>query len=359
MADRGRRDPQVHLLRAGVLQHADDLAGGVAAHDRVVHDHDALARDDLRQRVELHSQAVLAQLLPRLDEGSGHVAVLDQPVVLGNARGPSEAVGRRVARVRHRDHQVGVDRRLAPQDLAHPPAHLLQDAPLEARVGPREVDVLEDAVGGPVRGHHLPRLDSVLGQRDQLAWQHLAQQLAADDVEGAALRGDARSGRRACRARAGAPRAGRGRRPPRASSSRRSSRRPRSRGITAATAFSIGRGLVHREQGGDDLRVGRAAERQARARAARCGARRRWSGCRCGRGPTLARRPATPAACSPTSRRRSSSSERGRSPCRPRARCSFCSSKTCETSPVSRSVVMWPPSQVAIPADSCPRCWSA
>src|SRR3954452_5348601 len=38
---------------------------------------------------------------------------------------------------------------------------------------------------------------------------------------------------------------------------------------------------------------------------------------------------------------------------------SFSSSKTWETSPVSRRVVMWPPSQVAIPADSWPRCWRA
>ena len=38
---------------------------------------------------------------------------------------------------------------------------------------------------------------------------------------------------------------------------------------------------------------------------------------------------------------------------------SFSSSKTWETSPESRRVVMWPPSQVAIPADSWPRCWSA
>src|SRR5439155_21964893 len=108
VTDRWRGDPQVHLLRPSVLQHADDLAGRVPAHDRVVDDDHAFAGDDLRQGIELHPQAVLAQLLPGLDEGPGHVTVLDQPVVLWYARGPREAVCRGVARVRHRDHQVGI-----------------------------------------------------------------------------------------------------------------------------------------------------------------------------------------------------------------------------------------------------------
>src|SRR3954471_376974 len=38
---------------------------------------------------------------------------------------------------------------------------------------------------------------------------------------------------------------------------------------------------------------------------------------------------------------------------------SFSSSKTCDTRPRSRTVMMWPFSVVAMPADSCPRCWSA
>ena len=38
--------------------------------------------------------------------------------------------------------------------------------------------------------HHLAGLQAALGQRDHLARVHLAQQLGADDVEGAALGGD-------------------------------------------------------------------------------------------------------------------------------------------------------------------------
>ena len=78
----------------GVAQHLHDLARGVAAHDRVVHDDDALAGDDLGQRVELQPQAVLAQLLAGLDEGARDVAVLDQPVVLREARRRGRSRGR-------------------------------------------------------------------------------------------------------------------------------------------------------------------------------------------------------------------------------------------------------------------------
>ena len=42
--DRRRRDAHVHLGRAGVEEHRDELAHRVAADDRVVDDHDPLAR---------------------------------------------------------------------------------------------------------------------------------------------------------------------------------------------------------------------------------------------------------------------------------------------------------------------------
>ena len=191
VADRRRGDAKVNLGRAGVAEHPDDLAGRVAADDRVVDDDDALAGEDLGQRVELHAQAVLAELLPGLDEGALDVAVLDQAVVLRQAGGARVAGGGRVAGVGHRDHEVGLDGRLAPEDLAHLRADLLEDLALEPGVGAREVDVLEDAVGAALRLDHLARLEPALADRDQLARLDLAHQLGADDVEGAALRGDA------------------------------------------------------------------------------------------------------------------------------------------------------------------------
>ena len=134
---------------------------------------------------------MLAQLLAGLDERPGDVAVLDEAVVLREPGRARESAGRRVARVGHRDHQVGVDRGLAPQDLAHPPARHLEHGAGHLRVRPREVDVLEHAERAPLAAGHHPRLHAAVGERDHLAGQHLAQVLGADQVERARLAGDA------------------------------------------------------------------------------------------------------------------------------------------------------------------------
>ena len=101
----------------------------------------------------------------------------------------------------------------------------------------------------------------VLGQRDQLARRHLAQQLAADDVEGAALRGDAVAvADLAERERAHAVRVAEGdHRALRHHDGRVGAREPRHHGLDRVLDRPC---LLHREQGGDDLRVGRAAERK-------------------------------------------------------------------------------------------------
>ena len=159
MADRRRRDAHVHLARARVAQHLHDLAGRVAAHDRVVDDDEPLAGDDVGQRVELHPQAVLAQLLAGLDERARDVAVLDEAVVLRDPARAGEPARRGVPRVGHGDDEVGLHGRLPREDLAHPAARDLQDVAAEPRVGPREVDVLEDAQGGARALDRHPRLD--------------------------------------------------------------------------------------------------------------------------------------------------------------------------------------------------------
>src|SRR4051812_5208723 len=189
--DRRRRDPHVDLLRAGVAEHLDDLARRVAADDRVVDDDQALARHHLGQRVELQPQAVLAQLLAGLDERARDVAVLHEAVVLGQAGRPCHAARGGVARVRHRDDQVGVDRRLVPQPLAHAPARDLQYVAAHPRVRAREVDVLEDAERLALGLDDLARGDPALAEPDHLPGRDVAQQLGADDVQRARLAGHA------------------------------------------------------------------------------------------------------------------------------------------------------------------------
>ena len=252
----------MHLARARVAQHLHDLARRVAADDRVVHDDEPLAGHDLWQRVELHPQAVLAQLLAGLDERARDVAVLDEAVVLGQPALTRVPAGRGVAGVRHRDHEVRVDRRLACEERAHPAARDLQHLPAQPRVRPREVDVLEHAqrVALALDGH--ARLEPAGGQRDHLARLHVAQEAGADDVERAGLGGDAVAiAQHAERERPEAGGVAEGDDAVLRHDDRRVGALGPAHHVGDGVLDPIG--LVRREQRGDDLGVRRRAERDA------------------------------------------------------------------------------------------------
>ena len=181
----------MHLGRAGVEQHLDDLPGRRAAHDRVVHDHDALAVDDVVDRVELQLHAVLAQPLLGLDERAPDVAVLDQAVGERQPARPRVALRGRRAGVGHGDDDVGLGRRLGRQPLAHPDARGVEADAVHPRVGPREVDELEDAERRAAALAHRLRLRDarpVMVEDRHLAGLDVAHVAGADDVERARLR---------------------------------------------------------------------------------------------------------------------------------------------------------------------------
>ena len=192
MPDRRRRDAHVHLARARVAQHLHDLARRVAAHDRVVDDDEALAGDDLGQRVELHPQAVLAQLLARLDERARDVAVLDEAVVLRQPAARARSRGRRrcrsrAPRSRGRPRPAPRARGSRPCARARPAAPGRRAASPAARS--RCARTRTARCRAPCDRH--ARLDPALRQRDDLAGLHVAQEARADDVERARLRGHA------------------------------------------------------------------------------------------------------------------------------------------------------------------------
>ena len=142
----------MHLECAGLAQHPDEGALGVAAHDRVIDDDQPFAADDLFERVELEPDAELSDGLGRLDEGAPHIGVLHQALTKRDARLLGVADRGRCARLRHTDHQVGLDRFLPGQPAAdvHPGA--VHRAPGDNAVRASEVDVLEDAALGCGRG---------------------------------------------------------------------------------------------------------------------------------------------------------------------------------------------------------------
>ena len=179
----------MHLGGAGVHQHRHELLHRVAPHDRVVDDHDSLARD-LVERVELESDPLPAELLVGLDERPPDVAVLDQPLVVRDPGGFREADRGGRARVRNRHHEVGLDGRLGCEALPHAHARAVHLGAAESRVGPREVDVLEDAERPPALRQRLQRVHPLGVDPHDLAGAYVPLDGGADQIERAALRRD-------------------------------------------------------------------------------------------------------------------------------------------------------------------------
>src|SRR5229473_1347233 len=69
-------DAHVHFFGAGFAYHADDFAAGGAAHNGVVHQHDALTFNQAADRVELQLHAKIADGLRRLDERASNVVIV-------------------------------------------------------------------------------------------------------------------------------------------------------------------------------------------------------------------------------------------------------------------------------------------
>ncbi len=270
----------MHLGRAGVEEHLDDLPRRRAAHDRVVDDHEPLA-GDLGERVELHPDPLVAHPLLGLDERAVNVAVLDQPLAERDPARAGEADRGRRARVGDREHEVGLGGRLRGEPLAHPHAGAVHLDAVEPRVGPREVEELEDAERAAAG-----------------AGQHLLGAQAAGRRRSRARPGRCRgrSWRRRGRARR-SPRRSTGSSPSQPSTSGRkpcasrnansspvgepddASRRPRAARAPTAAASSRGRSSAAIIAAITSLSE---VEAEPRDRARR-GARRRSSGCRCGR----------------------------------------------------------------------------
>ena len=132
-------------FRPRVAHHADDLAAGGAAHDGVVDQHHPLALEQGADRIELELHSEVANTLARLDEGAPHIVIADQAEAKRNAAFGGIADGGRDAGIGHRDDDIGLDRRFPRQLPSQSLTARLHRTSEHHAVGPREVDVLENA----------------------------------------------------------------------------------------------------------------------------------------------------------------------------------------------------------------------
>ena len=172
----------MHLDGAGLAQHPDQSALGIAPHDRVVDDDEPLAPDDLFERVEFQPDSELADGLRRLNEGPSDVGILHQALPVGNAGLLRIADRGGSAGLRNADHQVGVDRAFTGQPTTDFEAGAVHRPAGDRAVGSCQVDVFEDAALGFGVGE-TGRPHAVGVDRQELARLNVADERGADDVE--------------------------------------------------------------------------------------------------------------------------------------------------------------------------------
>ena len=180
----------MHFGGAGLAQQLDDALGGGAAHDRIVDDDHALAFDHATHGGQLHAHALFAQFLCGLDEGAGHVLVLDQAHLVGQPGGLRVAGRRGQGGVRHADDHIGLDRGLLRQTRAHALAGGVHVDAVDVGIRTGEVDVFHRADGQLRVVGVLHDPVAVVVDHYDLTGANVAHQFGADHVEGAGLGGE-------------------------------------------------------------------------------------------------------------------------------------------------------------------------
>ena len=164
----------MHFGRARVADHANDLAAGGAAHDRIVDQNHALAFKQAVNGIELQLHAEVAHRLLRLDERPSNVVVANQSKTKRNATFGRVADGGRVPGIGHGNHDIRVDRSLTGKLAAHVVAALIHGAAEDHAVRTRKINVLEDAARKRGRRRVEARADAFGPDDDEFAGLYVA-----------------------------------------------------------------------------------------------------------------------------------------------------------------------------------------
>src|SRR5262249_29519702 len=143
----GRRagNPNVKFPGPSFTYHADDLSTGCAAHDRIVHEHDALTFHESANGIEFELHAEIPDRLRRLDEGTADGVIANQTHAERNAGFHRVTDGSGHAGVRNGHDNVCLHRMLTRKQAAEFFAAFVYAAAKDDTVGSREIDMLENA----------------------------------------------------------------------------------------------------------------------------------------------------------------------------------------------------------------------
>jgi shikimate dehydrogenase len=185
-------DPDMNFLGAGIAEVHHAGAGGGAADDGIVDHDDALPSHAGLDDVQLHLDAEFPRKLRGVEECPADVVVADKGMVVGNLRFLAEAERGVVAGIGHGNDKIRLDRMKPGEFTAHVGPHRANVGAFEGAVGPREINVLENAEAEMLLADE--RLDgakSLFVDDDDFARLDVADELrAGDDVEGARFAGE-------------------------------------------------------------------------------------------------------------------------------------------------------------------------
>ena len=140
-----RADTELDLLGACVPQKVNDDAARRAADDGVIDQYDAFPFDIHADRVQLHADSAFTLFLPRLDEGTAHVLILEQPFYEGDAGSSGIAKSSDIAGVRDAHDDVSVETAFFPELPAHIEASLINVLSIHDGVRAGKIDVFKRA----------------------------------------------------------------------------------------------------------------------------------------------------------------------------------------------------------------------
>jgi hypothetical protein len=141
-------------------------------------------------RVEFQPHRAVAQRLTGLDERTPDVVVPNQPKLEANARLLGETETGSIARVRHGNDDVGVDRVVPGEHNAQLPTNLVDVFPEHLAVRTREVDELENALGLRLLIERLPGPNPPIVNNDEFPWLNFPDIFGADDIQRTGFAGD-------------------------------------------------------------------------------------------------------------------------------------------------------------------------
>src|SRR6266851_5926287 len=174
---------------SGAPDHLDDLDRGRAPHDRIVDEDDALTVEIGPARIMLQSDAEVADLICRLDEGPSDIMVADDPQLERQSRFLGIPERRRDARIGNGDDDVRVDMALAREFHADAFARLIHAGPFDDAVGASKVDMLEDTEPALLVAERHHAADPARPNDNNLPGLDVALEFGADNVQRTGLRG--------------------------------------------------------------------------------------------------------------------------------------------------------------------------